>query len=229
MKVGRLKYNSPVILTFTLISATILLFNDLLGGGVAGTGSVMKYFTVYPYFDFRSGTSYFRLVSHAIGHANWAHFTGNFTFILLLGPILEEKYGSKNLLIMMFITALIPGILNVLLLDTSLLGASGIVYMFIILSSVVNVRSGEIPMTFILVVAVFLGKEFLSASAEAVNLKEQTNISYFGHIIGGICGSAFAFLAVKMKDKNKDQQDYQNNLTHHTNHMNDYTNDENLL
>lgn len=200
MKIGRLKYNSPVILTFTLICAFILLLNDFFGGGIAGGGTVMKYFTVYPYFEFQNPASYFRLFSHAMGHANWAHFTGNFTFILLLGPILEEKYGSKDLLIMMFITALIPGILNVLLLDTSLLGASGIVYMFIILSSVVNVRSGEIPMTFILVVAVFLGKEFLSASAEAVNLKAQSNISYFGHIVGGICGSTFAFLAVKMKE-----------------------------
>ena len=193
MKIGRLKYNAPVVLTFTLICAFILLLEDLLGG----ERYVMNFFTVYPHFDFTNIVSYFRLFSHAMGHGDWIHYTGNFTFILLLGPILEEKYGSKELLIMMFITAFIPGLLNVLFLDTALLGASGIVYMFIILSSVVNVRSGEIPMTFILVVAVFLGKEFLSATQEAVNLKAQTNVSYFGHIVGGICGSAFAFLAVK--------------------------------
>ncbi|MCP4521557.1 MAG: rhomboid family intramembrane serine protease [Cytophagales bacterium] len=189
----RLRYNSPVILTFTIFCAFILLLDNIL------VGSVMPLFTVYPDFTFQNPISYFRLVSHAMGHADWTHFTNNFIFILLLGPILEEKYGSKDLMIMMLITALIPGVLNVLFMDTALLGASGLVYMFIILSSVVNVKSGEIPMTFILVVVVFLGKEFAFASQEAIGWKEQSNVSYFGHILGGICGSLFGFLGVKTK------------------------------
>lgn len=189
----RIKYNSPVILTFTIICVSILLTDNMLGG------NIMTLFTVYPRFDYTNIRSYFSLFSHALGHANWEHITGNFTFILLLGPILEEKYGSKNLMIMMFVTALITGILNVLFLSTALLGASGIVFMFIIMSSIVNVRSGEIPITFILVVALFLGKEVISATGEATGLAEATNVSNFGHILGGICGSAFAFLTLYLQ------------------------------
>lgn len=190
---SRIRYNSPVILTFTFICTIILMLDNFLGG------NVMPIFTVYPHFDYTNVISYFRLFSHVMGHGNWEHLTSNFTFILLLGPILEEKYGSQSLLIMMFVTALITGLLNVLFLSTALLGASGIVFMFIIMSSVVNVRSGEIPITFILVVALFLGKEVLSATQEATGLAAATNVSNFGHILGGICGSAFAFLTVHMQ------------------------------
>jgi membrane associated rhomboid family serine protease len=98
----------------------------------------------------------------------------------------EEKYGSKRLLIMILLTALVTGILNILFFNTGLLGASGIVFMLILLSSFTNVRNGEIPITFILVAFLFLGKEVLESI-------QNDNISQFAHIIGGICGSIFGF------------------------------------
>jgi rhomboid protease GluP len=104
----------------------------------------------------------------------------------LVGPIVEEKYGSKSLLIMILITALITGILNILFFNAGLLGASGIVFMLILLSSFTNVRSGEIPVTFILVAILFLGREVFESL-------QNDNISQFAHIIGGICGSVFGY------------------------------------
>ena len=47
------------------------------------------------------------------------------TMILLLGPVLEERHGSGSLLVMIVITALVTGVINVAFLDTALLGASG--------------------------------------------------------------------------------------------------------
>jgi membrane associated rhomboid family serine protease len=127
-----------------------------------------------------------RLVSHIAGHQNWAHFMGNFTFILLLGPMLEEKYGSGRLLAMILFTGFITGVLNILFFSTGLMGASGIVFMFIILSSFANIRSGDIPLTFILVVSLFLIKEVL-------DILKQDNVSQFAHILGGVAGSFFGF------------------------------------
>ena len=89
--------------------------------------------------------------------------------------------------IMTLITAFVTGILNVLLFQTGLMGASGIVFMMILLSSFTNFNKGEIPLTFILVLVLYLGKEVFNAFRD-------NNISEFGHIIGGLCGSIFGYL-----------------------------------
>ncbi len=190
----KITYNSPVILTYTLICVAITtldttIFFSMDGRGV---GNLSRYlFMVYPfgtsYMDLGNPLAYFRLFSHAFGHANWEHLVGNFSFILLLGPILEEKYGSRMLIVVMFLTAFITGILNALLFANSLLGASGIVFMMILLVSFTNVRKGAIPMTFILIALLFLGKEIYSA------LLVNNQISEFAHIIGGVCGGIFGY------------------------------------
>ncbi len=116
--------------------------------------------------NFSDPVSYWRLISHIAGHQDWVHLMSNFSFILLIGPILEEKYGSRRLLQMILFTALITGILNVIFFSTGLMGASGIVFMFIILSSFTNFRSGDVPLTFILIILLFLTKEVISKSAK---------------------------------------------------------------
>ncbi len=112
---------------------------------------------------------------------------GNFAFILLLGPILEEKYGSASLAIMIVVTAVVTGLLNILFLPTGLLGASGVVFMMILLSSFTNIRQGGIPLTFILIVVLFLAQEI-------ANSLREDSVSQFAHISGGIIGSLFGFL-----------------------------------
>jgi membrane associated rhomboid family serine protease len=87
---------------------------------------------------------------------------------------------------MMLVTALVTGLLNILFFHTGLLGASGIVFMLILLVSFTNSKSGEIPLTFILIALLFIGKEILQSL-------QSDQISQFAHIIGGICGSVFGF------------------------------------
>lgn len=176
----RFQYNAPVVLSFAFLCTAIVFLSDMTGG------KLMSLFTVYAIMDIANPIDYFRLFSHAIGHNGWEHLASNMTYILLLGPILEEKYGSKNLLTMIVITAFITGVLNVLFFSRALLGASGIVFMFILLSSIVNFKKGYIPLTFVLVVMLFLGKEI-------INMFTPDNISQSAHIIGGVCGSIFGF------------------------------------
>lgn len=48
--------------------------------------------------------------------------------ILVVGPLLEEKYGSANILFVILATALVTGIVNFIFFPyTQLLGASGVV------------------------------------------------------------------------------------------------------
>lgn len=177
----RLHYNAPVILTFSLAAVAIHLLN------VAIPNLTVQFFAVPGRIALSNPVSYFRLMSHVLGHVNWAHLLGNLTYILLLGPILEEKYGSLPLLAMIAITALVTGILNVALFDTGLLGASGIVFMLIMLASIVDVKAGEIPLTFVLVAAIFIGGEVLKVF-------QSDNISQMAHIVGGAAGALFGFL-----------------------------------
>ena len=174
----RITYNAPVILTFALAATIVQLIGD----------SARQYCMASP--DLDGWRSYLGLFSHILGHANWDHLLGNFAVILLVGPILEERHGSLSILAMIAVTALITGLANTVLSDTYLLGASGIVFMFVILASMANIKSGEIPLTFIAVAVLYLGRE-------VVNAFRDDQVSQMGHLIGGVAGAAFGFLSAR--------------------------------
>lgn len=186
----RIRYNAPVTLTFTLAAGLILLLSATLVPGLTGA-----WFSTPAPFHSSRFQDYFKLVSHPLGHASLDHYISNFSFILLLGPILEASYGSLSVLFMMFATALVTGLLQVFFFpSTILLGASGIVFMMILLASFTNFRKGEIPLTFILIMVIYLGREVFNAVAAKVTPGAVNNISQFAHIIGGLVGSFFGFL-----------------------------------
>lgn len=176
----KIKWNAPVVLTFALLCTMVFIADKFM------MGVLMPLFTVYPSMNWSNPLAVLGLVTHSMGHASLEHLLGNLTFILLLGPIIEEKYGSAKLIYMMLITALVTGLINVFFFDTGLMGASGIVFMLILLVSFTNVSSGEIPITFILVAILFIGKEVLQSV-------EVNQVAESAHIIGGICGSIFGF------------------------------------
>ncbi len=179
----KIHYNAPVILTFSLLAIAIRLISVFL------PDFTYHFFVVGPTMSVTNPLDYVRLASHTLGHANWNHLFGNLTFILLLGPLLEEKYGSRAILWMMAATAVATGLINVLFLPTGLLGASSIVFMLIILASIVNVERGAIPLTFVLVTCIFLGSEILKI------FREDT-ISQMAHIVGGALGAGFGFFGI---------------------------------
>lgn len=121
------------------------------------------------------------LFVHVLGHTTWQHFAGNAFFILLIGPAVEEKYGSGVILLLTLTTALLTSLLSALLFSSGLMGASGIVFMLIILNSITSVREGEIPLSFILVAVFFLGHELVQAF-------KDDGTSRFAHILGGCFG-----------------------------------------
>jgi membrane associated rhomboid family serine protease len=111
------------------------------------------------------------------------------SFILLLGPLLEDRYGSGMLALMMTVTALVTGVINACFIPAPLAGSSGIAFMMILLASYTAVSHSEIPLSFLLVLALYLGRELLSPDRTGTT-------ATFAHIAGGICGSMFGFLAV---------------------------------
>ncbi len=183
----RIRYNAPVTLTFTLFAAAVLVVSQTIVPGI-----ILSFFSTPVPFRTNAFVDYVRLFTHVLGHENIQHFIGNFTMILLLGPILESVYGSGFLLLSILITALATGLANALLFpNVVLLGASGVVFMMIMLASITNFSKGEVPLTFILVMIVYLGGQVWDA------LTKQDNISQFSHIIGGLVGSILGFYRKK--------------------------------
>ena len=181
----RIQYNAPVTLTFAVLSLAVLGLAH-----ITNDQSNWLLFSVYR-APLTNVLMYPRLFLHVLGHADMAHFLNNFMIILLLGPMLEEKYGGKGIIFMMVVTAFVTGVLHIIMTDSAKLGASGIVFMMILLSSFANLQRGKIPLTLVLVVAIFIGREVVSA------ITLDNNIAYMSHIVGGICGAAFGFLANK--------------------------------
>jgi membrane associated rhomboid family serine protease len=179
---GKFQYNSPVTLTFAIASLAVLLLGYITGGV-----STKLLFCAYR-SSLLDPLQYFRLFGHVLGHLNWSHYSGNMVLFLVLGPMLEEKYKSKAFLIMIIITAFVSGLFYVMLYPSNvLLGASGIVFMMIVLSSAAGMKDGKIPLTLILVTIVYLGGEIFHIGA-------KDGIAHAAHIIGGVCGAGFGLL-----------------------------------
>lgn len=168
-----------MILTYALLCIGGLL--------ILGSGMDARLFTSPGRIDVYRPDFYFRLVSYIAGHAGWQHLTGNLMMILLVGPLLEEKYGSGRMLEMILLTAVVTAVLNCILFHTSIMGASGIAFMLILLSSFVNIRSREIPMTFLIIAVLFIGSELVSSF-------RPDRISQFSHMAGGFIGAGYGFL-----------------------------------
>jgi len=132
--------------------------------------------------------AYVRFFGHVLGHSGYAHFIGNIVLILVLGPGLEDRYGSFPVLWAIVLTAFVSGLIQfVFFPGTALLGASGVVFMMIMLSSFGGMRSGTIPLTLILVGVFYLGGELW----DAIFVSDQ--VSQLTHIIGGLCGTVIGF------------------------------------
>lgn len=182
----RIQYNSPVVLTFFILS----LFSLILGMATNGLTTSLC-FSVYK-ASLSDPLTYIRFVGHVLGHADFDHFISNMLLFLVIGPPLEEKYGSSTLLEGILLTALVSGILQFILFPgTALLGASGIVFMFIMLSSLSGRRGDKIPLTLILVAALYLGQELFFM------LFVTDSVANFMHLVGGACGTFFGFQKAK--------------------------------
>lgn len=179
----KIVFNAPVILGFVFTCFIVQIFNTISSGR---TGEIL--FMTY-HSSLKNPLTYIRFFTHVLGHNGWEHLISNMVYVLLLGPLLEEKYGSELLLWVIGITALITGLINYLFFwNVALCGASGVCFAFILLASFTGFKEGEIPLTFILVAVFFVGQQVYDG------LTVRNNISNMAHIIGGIIGGIIGYI-----------------------------------
>lgn len=189
----RITFNAPVVLSLVAISFLATLLNYITDGA-SGRMLFMTYHS-----SLLSPLTWVRAISHIFGHADWSHLIGNMSYLLLLGPMLEEKYKSSTLAIVVVLTALATSLVNYIFFPyIALCGASGVVFAFILLSSFTSFKDGEIPLTFILVALFFLGQQVYEG------ITVQDNISNTAHIVGGIVGGITGYVLNK-SEKNEMQ------------------------
>lgn len=182
----KISYNAPVVLTFTAICFLVMLAGRLTGGRITD----LLFMTYHS--PLRNPLTYLRFFTHVFGHRDLAHFIGNASYLLLLGPMLEEKYGSRMLMEIIVITALVTGIANYFFYwNVGLCGASGVVFAFIVLASFTGFKEGEIPLSFILVAIIFIGQQVY----EGIVLSD--NISNMAHVVGGLVGAVVGYFLNK--------------------------------
>lgn len=188
MSKRRITYNSPVVLSFVIISFGVMVLNYL----TAGASNKMLFMTYHS--SLASPMTYVRFFTHVLGHGGWSHYISNMMYILLLGPMLEEKYGSRAIIEVILITGLVTGLFTWLVFpNVALCGASGVVFAFIMMTSFTGFKEGEIPLTVILVAVIFIGQQIYEG------MFIQDNISNSGHILGGIVGAVVGYKLNKEK------------------------------
>ena len=186
----RLSFNAPATLVFTALCVAVWLAGKLTGGK-----STLAAFSVYR-ASLLDPLTYARCFTHVLGHAGGNHLLGNLMYILLLGPMIEEKYGTKNVVIVILTTAAVTGVIHMLFFSrTILLGASGVVFALILMSSVTVREDRTIPVTFILVALLYLGQQVW----QGITVKD--NVSQITHVAGGAVGSVMGFLLSRRQNK----------------------------
>lgn len=176
--------NSFVIITLLLYVLDVVVFKNKLNSSILPCPTNSSGNMQFSYFRY-----YLKLFIYVFGATDKLILFTNLLFIILLGPQMEEQYGSVMIGIMMFISAIFAGVLNACFCKEPMLGADPIIFMLIILDVLLCCKKKTINCTTFLLVIIFI----------CVQVFRNSSNGAVGNIIviaGGLCGSLFAFLAL---------------------------------
>lgn len=176
----KITVKAPLTVIFSLV--TVACFFIFQNGD-----TIPRMFILHGDFEFTNPWWYASLLGYTMGHVTVSHLIGNISLFILLGHIVEKRYGSVRMFYMLTITGAVTALLHIILFNHRLIGASGLVFMLIVLSSLVDLKDKEIPLTFILIVLLFIGKEIYGSF-------QSDSISQLAHISGGVLGGVFGYV-----------------------------------
>ena len=184
----KFSYDSPVALSFAIITVLVYLLNTLVLKGkidsffYAPTAASGEFA-----FNFKEAASYLRLVLYQFGYFDLYFLFRDLIIILLLGQILEERYGSVIMGLMMFFSSLFSGVLNACFCTGKIYGAASIVIMMVFLNTLTSISKKNVSILSVATIALVVCSEFFT--------KSHGFLGVIVSVAGGLCGSLFAFLA----------------------------------
>lgn len=170
----RVSWNAPGTLGLCGVSLLVFGLQTVLPGVGGVFASPVRVDPAEPLF-------FVQCVAHVLGHVNFSHLSNNLLLLLLLGPMVEARHGTGWFLSIAALTAVVTA-LAALGLGHRVQGLSGVVFTCIGLASVAGARRGELPVTMLLVLGVYLG-------AEVMDLLRHDAVSQLSHLIGGVVGA----------------------------------------
>lgn len=184
MKNLKISFNAPATLFFVLICCAVTLFGTMLGEG----------FLTYYFMSYRGSITnpmtYVRLLTHVFGNKGWELCLNNMILLLLIGPILEDHHGSKAIIACIFSTALSVGLINLIFFPGITGGSRCIVIAFILFVSFTGFAGGEIPLSFIMIAVIIVGREVLLGFTMAEHMANLSQM--IGGLIGALVGYQFS-------------------------------------
>lgn len=186
-------YNSPVIINYILICFLLYAINILTKGYINSIcylpgNLIVNIFAVH------------RLLTYTFVHGSFEHLISNMALLALTGPSVEKKYGGGIVIGLILINSIMIGSMQGVLIHQSVLGASSIVFMFLMLSVFADTETEKIPFTMFIVATCYIGNEVLSALVPDA-------VSQLSHIMGAVIGLLFGILYRKVKDAEKEKQE----------------------
>lgn len=194
-------YDAPVTLTFAILAVIIFILyttvlKDKIGTSILISPTSSK--GTLP-FSFKDPLSYFRLIFHILGFTDKSVLISDLIFILLLGPQMEERYGSVVIGVMIFVSALFSGVLNACFCVNPICGASAPVFMLILLYALMFLTKKKISATSLAIIILFVFREVIQGNPNGI-------VGVVINIAGGLCGSLFALLtSPKARTARKEQ------------------------
>lgn len=187
-------YDAPVTLTFSLVCIVVYLVDTFILKSYLSSSILLSPTSgsgLLP-FSFSDPLSYARLFLYVFGSGSINLLLSNLVLILLLGPSIEDYYGSVIIGIMMAVSILFSGVINACFCTSALQGSAVIVFMMIFLNGFIAIAKRKLTLSFIVVFLMFTVFQWLENKQPGV---VDGIVTVLINIGGGLCGSLIASLA----------------------------------
>lgn len=205
----RVTYDAPVTLSFIFVTAIIFLLDQFVfKGNISRKALICMGTSRGNIFNYTDPLSYVRIFAHVF-HANtWINMISNATFLLLLGPVLEERYGSLVIGLTIFLSTLVSGVLATFS-PTPVSGPAGIIFLFILLSTISSFEKRNLSLSSILLFILYSAfvftqgyeRNIATIPGNKIIIFFKANIPSFMALISGITGSIAGFLTAPKAQK----------------------------
>lgn len=189
----RIVVNAPILLGFVCLCTLLHMIAEIVPGLPQILGVDDAFTQLWNPF------SYLSLFTHVLAHSDWGHLKGNMVHLLLVGPAVEHEFGSRNLLLIILLVAFSSAMVHLAVGadHTYQLGASGVVFACILLSSLVTASAACIPLSFVIVAIWWLGDELFKFFFSG------DGVSHHAHISGGIVGTMAGYYIHRQRAEQK--------------------------
>jgi len=127
--------------------------------------------------------TYIRFFGYVFGNTDLKKFFVTLIFFLVLGPVLEERFHGKILLIVIIVSSVVSGVLCFIFFpDIVMMDSDAVIFAFVLLSPLKALKKKELPLTFILII--IFGLCFLIYSEMIV----EGNTYQITNMVGGVIG-----------------------------------------